>query len=210
MIIATFTRFLGAPIEFDTLVAVLAGWTAGAAAIVALGAPSRRPTGGPSPPAWRPSVCRCPGWSRPASTRAAPRRTSPRAETARRCSSRRSAPTSAAPICSSGSTAASSLAISATSGRSRRCGGPWSTRHWSRSRPATSAFAPRESSRSPPPSRMAYVLAYEAIAGRSLDRLEPAELTDEVLAARLGAVRAAAYAPRRPSRSAAGQCVPRR
>ena len=45
VILATFTRFLGAPIEFDTIVAVLAGWTAGAAAIVLVGAPSRRPTG---------------------------------------------------------------------------------------------------------------------------------------------------------------------
>ena len=43
VIIATLTRFLGAQIEFDTLVAVLTGWAAGAAAIVALGAPSRRP-----------------------------------------------------------------------------------------------------------------------------------------------------------------------
>jgi hypothetical protein len=45
VLIAAFTRFVGAPIEFDTLVAVLAGWTAGAAVIVLLGAPSRRPTG---------------------------------------------------------------------------------------------------------------------------------------------------------------------
>ena len=45
MVLATLTRFLGAPIEFDTIVAVLAGWTAGAAVIVLLGAPSRRPTG---------------------------------------------------------------------------------------------------------------------------------------------------------------------
>ncbi|MGH9234773.1 MAG: lipopolysaccharide kinase InaA family protein [Acidimicrobiales bacterium] len=45
VIIATLTRFLGAQIEFDTLVAVLTGWAAGAAAIVALGAPSRRPSG---------------------------------------------------------------------------------------------------------------------------------------------------------------------
>jgi len=45
VITATLTRFLGAPIEFDTLVAVLTGWTAGAAAIVMLGAPSRRPSG---------------------------------------------------------------------------------------------------------------------------------------------------------------------
>jgi tRNA A-37 threonylcarbamoyl transferase component Bud32 len=45
VIIMALTRLLGAPIEFDTLVAVLAGWIAGAAVIVLLGAPSRRPTG---------------------------------------------------------------------------------------------------------------------------------------------------------------------
>ena len=39
MILATLTRFLGAPVEFDTLVAVLAGWTAGATAIVLVGRP---------------------------------------------------------------------------------------------------------------------------------------------------------------------------
>jgi glycosyltransferase 2 family protein len=45
VVIAASTRLLGAPVEFDTVVAVLAGWTAGAAAVVVLGAPSRRPTG---------------------------------------------------------------------------------------------------------------------------------------------------------------------
>jgi hypothetical protein len=35
---------LTSPIAFDTPMAVLAGWTGGAAAVVALGAPSRRPT----------------------------------------------------------------------------------------------------------------------------------------------------------------------
>jgi glycosyltransferase 2 family protein len=45
VIIMALTRLLGGPIEFDTLVAVLAGWIAGAAVIVLLGAPSRRPTG---------------------------------------------------------------------------------------------------------------------------------------------------------------------
>jgi glycosyltransferase 2 family protein len=45
VIIMALTRLLGAPIEFDTLVAVLAGWIAGATVIVVLGAPSRRPTG---------------------------------------------------------------------------------------------------------------------------------------------------------------------
>jgi undecaprenyl-diphosphatase len=38
-------RFLGAPIAFDTLVAVLSGWVAGAAVVVVFGAPTRRPTG---------------------------------------------------------------------------------------------------------------------------------------------------------------------
>ncbi len=45
VLIAIFTRLLGAPIGFDTLVAVFAGWTVGAAVVVVLGAPSRRPTG---------------------------------------------------------------------------------------------------------------------------------------------------------------------
>jgi undecaprenyl-diphosphatase len=45
VVLATLTRFLGAPVQLDTLVSMLAGWTAGAAAVVALGAPSRRPTG---------------------------------------------------------------------------------------------------------------------------------------------------------------------
>lgn len=45
VLISMFTRLLGAPIGFDTMVAFFAGWTAGAAAIVVLGAPSRRPTG---------------------------------------------------------------------------------------------------------------------------------------------------------------------
>ena len=38
------TRFLVSPMSFDSFEAVLVGWFAGAAAIVALGAPSRRPT----------------------------------------------------------------------------------------------------------------------------------------------------------------------
>ncbi len=39
------TRFVSSPLSFDSLQAVLVGWTAGAAALVALGAPSRRPSG---------------------------------------------------------------------------------------------------------------------------------------------------------------------
>ncbi len=44
VLIAAVLRFIGAPVSFDTLLAVLAGWTAGAATVVALGAPSRRPS----------------------------------------------------------------------------------------------------------------------------------------------------------------------
>lgn len=45
VLIAAALRFLGAPIAFDTILAVLAGWVAGAAATVVVGAPSRRPSG---------------------------------------------------------------------------------------------------------------------------------------------------------------------
>jgi undecaprenyl-diphosphatase len=38
-------HLLGTAISFETVLAVLAGWTAGAASVVLLGAPSRRPTG---------------------------------------------------------------------------------------------------------------------------------------------------------------------
>jgi undecaprenyl-diphosphatase len=38
------TQFVAAPLSFTSLIAILAGWTAGAAAVVAFGAPSRRPT----------------------------------------------------------------------------------------------------------------------------------------------------------------------
>ena len=38
------TRFLASPVSFESLFAVLLGWFAGSAVLVALGAPSRRPT----------------------------------------------------------------------------------------------------------------------------------------------------------------------
>lgn len=37
-------RFLGAPLSFDAVLAALVGWAVGSVAVVALGAPSRRPT----------------------------------------------------------------------------------------------------------------------------------------------------------------------
>jgi undecaprenyl-diphosphatase len=43
VVLTATTRFLGAPVSFDTLVGVLAGWVAGSAVIVVFGAPSRRP-----------------------------------------------------------------------------------------------------------------------------------------------------------------------
>src|SRR3954447_9044300 len=38
------TRFIASPLSFDSFQAAIAGWSAGAAALVTLGAPSRRPT----------------------------------------------------------------------------------------------------------------------------------------------------------------------
>lgn len=38
-------HFVESPVAFDTLLAILAGWTAGAAVVVFLGGPSQRPTG---------------------------------------------------------------------------------------------------------------------------------------------------------------------
>ena len=40
------TRFVASPLSFDSLQALLVGWVAGAAVLVLLGAPLRRPTGG--------------------------------------------------------------------------------------------------------------------------------------------------------------------
>ena len=44
VVLSTMSRFLTAPLSFDSVVAVLSGWTAGSVALVALGAPVRRPT----------------------------------------------------------------------------------------------------------------------------------------------------------------------
>jgi tRNA A-37 threonylcarbamoyl transferase component Bud32 len=45
VILLSVTRFLTSPIAFDTVGAVLVGWLAGALAVVVLGGPLRRPTG---------------------------------------------------------------------------------------------------------------------------------------------------------------------
>jgi undecaprenyl-diphosphatase len=44
VVVLTVVRVVVAPVSFDTIVALLAGWTAGAAAVVVFGAPSRRPS----------------------------------------------------------------------------------------------------------------------------------------------------------------------
>jgi len=45
VVLLAVAHFVGSPVSFDTLLAVLVGWVAGAATVVALGAPSRRPSG---------------------------------------------------------------------------------------------------------------------------------------------------------------------
>ena len=74
-------------------------------------------------------------------------------------------------------------ATSATNERSCRCSAPSSTRRSSRSRPGPSACGRRACGRSPTAEPNGYVLAYEAIDGKSLDRVDPGEVTDDVLAA---------------------------
>ena len=44
VVLSTLSRFLTAPLSFDSLVALLSGWASGSAALVLLGAPVRRPT----------------------------------------------------------------------------------------------------------------------------------------------------------------------
>jgi undecaprenyl-diphosphatase len=182
VIIATLTRFLGAPIEFDTIVAVLTGWTAGAAAVVALGAPSRRPSGA-SIAAGLASVGVPLARLEQASLDA--RGSTPYFATARD---------------------GSSLFVKAL-GEDERSADlmfriyrriqprdlgdekAFSSLRRSVEHEALVAYAVRDVGvRTPRVVAFAnaapdgYVLAYEAIAGRSLDRLEPGEITDDVLA----------------------------
>ncbi len=206
------TAFLDSPVSFAWLAAAVVGWVAGAAVLVALGAPSRRPTaqavidGLCQRRAARCSELRPGGRRRPrvdAVLRRAPR-------TATSCSSRRSARTSAAPICCSAS----------TGGSSRRDLGdekPFSTLRRAVEHEALVALAARDLPVRTPRLRAfataepnGYVLAYDKIEGRSLDRLDPAEVTDDVLAADLAPRRPTAAAPHRPPRPAAGEHLPRR
>ena len=125
------TRFFTAPVSFDSMRNALVGWLVGAAVLVALGGPRRRPPVPRSPRGWPRSGCRSAaraGQRRRPRLHALLRR---RGATGGGCSSRRSARTSAAPTCCSGSTGGSTAATSATSDRSRRCAARSSTRPWS-------------------------------------------------------------------------------
>ena len=194
------TRFLTSPASFDSAEAVLAGWFAGAAVLVALGAPSRRPTadaireglerGGLPLQSLDPASVDARG-STPVLRCRARRHPLLREGARRRPAQRR-------PACS-GSTGRSSATTSATSGPSPRCGEPWSTRPSSRWPPATSASPPRGCAPWPYAEPNAFVLAYEAVDGKSLDGVPPEQITDDVLAdiwQQLGRMRALRIAHR--------------
>jgi undecaprenyl-diphosphatase len=182
VVITTLTRFIGAPIEFDTLVAVLTGWTAGATAIVVLGAPSRRPSG-ESVAAGLASVGVPLARLEQASLDA--RGSTPYFATGRDGSSlfvkalgedERSADLlfrvyrRIQPRDLGDEKAFSSLRRAVE----HEALVAFAARDLGIRTPRVVAFATAEPN--------GYVLAYEAIAGRSLDRLEPAEMTDDVLA----------------------------
>lgn len=182
VVIAMLTRLLGAPIEFDTILAVLAGWTAGAAVIVLLGAPSRRPTG-VSIAAGLAAVGVPLARLEQASLDA--RGSTPYFATAR--------DGSALFVKALGEDERSADLLFRIYRRiqPRDLGDerPFSTLRRAVEHEALVALAARDLGiRTPRLVALAtatpngFVLAYEAIAGRSLDRLTPEEMTDEVLA----------------------------
>ena len=82
-----FDRFVTSPVSFDTWRGVLVGWVIGAAVVVLLGGPSRRPTGSlDRGRGSRSSACRSHASNRRVSTRGARRRTSGRRPTGASCS----------------------------------------------------------------------------------------------------------------------------
>jgi undecaprenyl-diphosphatase len=181
VVIATLTRFLGAPVEFDTLVAVLTGWTAGAAAIVVLGAPSRRPSG-------RSVAAGLASVGVPL-TRLEQASLDARGSTPYFATSRDGSPLFVKAL---GEDERSADLMFRTYRRiqPRDLGDEkaFSSLRRAVEHEALVAFAARDLGiRTPRVVALAaaapngYVLAYEAISGRSLDRLDPAELTDEVL-----------------------------
>ena len=85
---------------------------------------------------------------------------------------------------------------------STRRSSPWPPATWGCARRRLRAFATAEPN--------GYVLAYEAIEGRSLDRLDPSEVSDEVLAAIWDLVGSTPRPPHRPPRPAPGEHLPRR
>lgn len=181
VIIATLTRFLGAPIELDTLVAVLTGWTAGSAAIVALGAPSRRPSA-ESAAAELASVGVPLARLEQASLDA-------RGSTPYFATGRDGSPLFVK-VLGEDERSADLLFRAYRRIQPRDLGDEkaFSSLRRAVEHEALVAFAARDLGvRTPRVVAFAhaapngYVLAYEAISGRSLDRLEPAEMTDDLL-----------------------------
>ena len=178
------TAFVDSPVSFDAVLAAAVGWLVGAAVLVAAGAPSRRPTrAGRHRRALPRRAPRAPSSSGRASTPAGRRPTSASKRTARSCSSRRSATDERSADLLFRLYRRLLPRDFGDEKRSRRCGAPSSTRRSSPSRRGTSASGRRACGPSRRPSPNGYVLAYEAIDGRSLDRLDPSEVTDDVLAA---------------------------
>lgn len=176
------TRFLTAPASLDSLVAALAGWVAGAAALVVAGAPSRRPARG-AIMAGLAAVGSPTADLRPASVDA--RGSTPyfgvdtdgnRLFVKALGDDERSADLlfrlyrTLRPRDFGDDRPFSSL----RRGVEHEALVALAARNLGVRTPALVAFATAEPN--------GYVLAYEAIEGRSLDRVEPAELTDEVLA----------------------------
>lgn len=176
------TRFLAEPVSFDTLLAVLLGWFAGAAMLVVLGAPSRRPT--------QASV------AEGLASVGLPLKELARAGVDARGST---------PYFGVGEDG-TRLFVKAL-GEDERSADllfrfyrrlqprdfgderPFSTLRRSVEHEALVALAAKDYGVTTPGLRAfataepnGYVLAYDAIEGRSLDRLEPAEVTDDVLA----------------------------
>jgi undecaprenyl-diphosphatase len=182
MLGVTLVHFLVTPIAFDSVRAFLVGWLAGAAALVALGAPSRRPT--------------VDGIAEGLARVGVPLRTI----TAASVDARGSTPYFAE------AADGSRLFVKALSVDQRSADllfrvyrrvqrhqlgdeRPFSSLRRTVEHEALVALAVRDLGIRTPRLRAfssaepaSFVLAYDAIDGRSLDRLEPAELTDEVLA----------------------------
>ena len=180
----TVTGFVDSPVAFDSILAVLVGWLSGAAVLVAVGAPSRRPTlqavidglntvGVPVQQLEQAGVDArgsTPYFGVDADGCQAVRQGARRGRAQRR----RAVPPLPPP-------SAPQLRRRATVPHA--CGAPSSTKRSSPSSPSRWACGRRACAAFATADPNGFVLAYDAIDGRSLDRVEPTEVTDEVLAA---------------------------